>query len=276
MQFLSLLVIVELIIGLTVAQAPQRHNPKNHSYRATILLADDTAPPPADTPPDVPTDNSTDAPADAPADVPTDASGDIPADNGADNGVTNPQDEPSQDSTGTENQPVENQTNENTPPESVPEEQNVNNPPEEFSTTESAVLTDVGTYTNPDNIDQTYVDKAQSEDNQLAQTETPAEAVPLLIDFASNKVDDIGTLIENNDFTSANFTLQRLNEQVDQALSDIGSLDSREGASLKQELIKFSEQADSVFRWQQLIVPEKLEQDFEISRGQFLNIEQIK
>ncbi len=265
MQFLSLFVIAELIIGLTIAQAPEWHNLKNSSRRAAILLADDTAPP-----------------------------ADAPADSGADNGETNPQSEPGQDTgqeqsiPGSDNvgpeqpngqeqaNPEENQTNENIQPESAPEEQNVNNPTEEFSPTESALLTDVGNYTNLDNIDQTYIDKAQVEDSQLEQTDSPAEAVPLLIDFASNKVDDIGTLIENNDFTSANFTLQRLNDQVDQALAEIGSLGGRENAPLKQELIKFSEQADSVFRWQQLIVPEKLEQDFEISRGQFLNIEQTK
>ncbi len=321
MQLLSLIVIAELAIGLIIAPMSHRHNLKNSSYRATILLAEDAAPAPADSSSDSSSDSGGDASGtdSGGSDSSGADSGSADSSTGSDSGgEANPQGEPNQDNANqeqpsqeqpnpesenvspeqpntqeqanpednssanqsenqpAENQPAENQTNENLQTESAPEEQNTNNPAEEFSSTESAALTDLGTNTNPENIEQTYVDKAQDEDSQLAQAETPAETVPLLIDFANDKINDVGTLIENNDFTSANFTLQRINEQVDQALADLGGLDNQESAPLKQELIKFSEEADSVFRWQQLVVPENLEQDFEISRGQFLNIEQIK
>ncbi len=270
MQFLSLLVVVQLIIGLTVAQAPHRHSFKNHHYQAAILLAEDVAPPADSAPADVaPADAAPDsapdvAPDVAPETAPDDSAGEAPVDN-IDNGATD-------NSVPAENAAPE----ENVAPENGAALENSNNPLEEFTTTESEVLTDTGTYTNPDNIDQTYADNAQIEDGQLAQVETPAEAVPLLIDFANENVNDIGTLIQDNDFTSANFVIQRLNDQVDQAMANIGGLTNQESAPLKQQLIKFSEEADKLFRSQQLVVPESLEQDFEISRGQFLNIEQLK
>ncbi len=279
MQFLSLVIITELIIGLLMAPMPPRPNFKNSSYQAVVLLADDPAPSfPADI-------SSTDSI------INTSATEGSRVNSGSfDNtkNETNSPGKPSQDNTNQKQPKPPEQANpednfstpadqsKNTQTKSTPEEQNANNPPKEFSNTESAALTDLGTNTNPENIGQTYVDKGQNEDGQLAQVETPAEAIPLLIDSANDNVNDVGDLIENGDFTSTNFTLQRINEQVDQALAYLGSLDSQKSAPLKKALIKFSEEADSMFRWQQLVVPENLEQDFEISRGQFLNIEQIK
>ncbi len=147
---------------------------------------------------------------------------------------------------------------------------------ETFSSEEIKELNEAGLFENPENVAEPVTEKAVAEDEQLAQIITPAEETESLINFAGQKDEEISALTEAGDFTTTDFVVQRINDQLDQALNNIGSLSAEDAAPLKEAIAALADKAEPVFRAEQLVVPEDLEQDLEITRGKFLNIQEIK
>lgn len=144
-------------------------------------------------------------------------------------------------------------------------------PPEPIATME-----DTETLTNAENIPESVVESQKAEDAALAAAPNPVEETGLLIGFADAKIEQIDALVENNDFASSEFLLQRFSDQINTALSRIGGLSEAESAPIRASLDQFADRADAAFRASQLTVPENLEQDFEIARGQLLNIRGLR
>jgi len=262
MLLLPILIAAEIIFGLAITHPYLDFKQPRSIYNAAIL-AQDATPAPVDTtaPPvdiTVPPDTS------APAENTPEAAPEAPPTEAAPEAV--PQETlESPPEAALEAPPVETQP--------VTEGQTVA-PAIEFNSQEKEAVSEVGSLTNVDNIAPAEVDKAQSEDAQMAQITTPEESVSLLIDLVGNKTDDISNLTENSDFTTTTFVAQRIDNQIDQALAELGGLSPEASSPLKEKLIQFSEIAEPIFRSEQLVVPDNLEQDFEIIRGKLLNIQQ--
>lgn len=148
--------------------------------------------------------------------------------------------------------------------------------PEEVLPQQLITAEDSASFNNPENINQEIVDQGKKEDEILSSTAEPVEQTELLLQFADEKVNDIGSTLETNDFSTSGYLVQRLNQELDAALGNIGSLSLEESGPLRQKLADFAEKSDVAFRAEQLTVPEKLEQDFEITRGKLLTIQEAR
>jgi len=256
----------ELIFGLLAMHGPS-FAPFAQAEDAVPAPVDTTPAPPTETPPEVspetPPDTTTpeQSTPQEEAQPPTSAD-ETPAPNEA---------APTQEIIGDEN------AQESTPSatllnEAAPETNPVSVP--EFTPEETTAINESSSVVSTQ-IDDQIVQQTQQEEEQLGQTATPEEAAALTLQFADQKVSDIETSIQSDDFASTDFLIQRVTDQLDQALNNIGTL-SEDNTGLTQDLRDFSQRADTIFRSVQLVVPENLEQDFEIARGLFLNIEQTK
>lgn len=267
MVLLCVLIAAEIIFGLAVTNPHLVLKETKSVYNATILAqdatpapTDTTAPPPADT--SVPPDTS------APAETTPEAAPE-----------TQPPETPPSETTPAPEEALPTEITPEVPAETPPAEtppateEQAAAPSIEFTSQESQAISDAGSLTNVDNIAPTEINKAQSEDAQLAQATTPEENASLLIDQVGNKTEDVSNLTENSDFTTTTFVTQRVDNQIDQALTEIGGLSPEAGAPLREKLVQLSETAEPIFRSEQLVVPDNLEQDLEIIRGKLLNIQ---
>lgn len=172
-------------------------------------------------------------------------------------------------------QPTEAPAN-NQPPPTTPEAQgqsSLANPPLETSVSQTeSILNPTDLLNSPDAINSKSVEEIKSEATQLEQAKTPQEETKLLINFSVDKVKDITNFIKKDDFTSTNFASQRLNEDLNQAVTNLQNLPPKDKTQLQNQLRSFCQQADFVLRSSELSVPEQAEQDLEINRGICLNI----
>lgn len=147
--------------------------------------------------------------------------------------------------------------------------------PDLINSSASVAVTDPSSLiANPQQIDETVMQKAKEEDQVLAQPHTPQQAATTLISFAKDKVIGIDTSLKTNDFATSSFLTQRLNEQLDQATQAVNNVSSPQTVQAKQSLQAFCKQADLALKTEQISVPEDLEQDVIIVRGKCLDITQ--
>lgn len=124
---------------------------------------------------------------------------------------------------------------------------------------------------SPIEVDKQTERKANQEDQSL-ENATAEKQQALLIDYASNKILDLAKTIKSDDYSTASFLTQRLNDQLDKAQNIIASNPTIANVG-RQSLKKFCSRADLILKTEQLAVPEELEQDIEIARGKCLNIQ---
>lgn len=155
------------------------------------------------------------------------------------------------------------------------EEQRVNEQNNEFAQNQTlntaTINADDTQYLNVQPISDEFVEKSKLEQGALAQAVDPESQTSLLIQYATDKADDLNTLIEKNDLGTTNFVTQRLNDQLDGIIQNLDKISETEYAStLREKAAQLNEVIDPVLRADQLIVPETLEQDLEIARGKLL------
>ncbi|MCL5438594.1 MAG: hypothetical protein M1268_01245 [Patescibacteria group bacterium] len=126
------------------------------------------------------------------------------------------------------------------------------------------------TIAEPKTIDTAIIDKVDQEDKQLQETKDPQRQTETLINFAKNKTVDLNRTISKNDFSTTSFLIQRLSDQIDKAQENLQQMDIIKRTLVEKQLKIFCKQADLGLKTEQLIVPEELEQDFEIARGSCL------
>ncbi|GEM_PF-1981014 len=185
---------------------------------------------------------------------------------------------PAQQTAPDENASLENQNNPAVIEQLSPEasDQTIS-PNETLPAEETAQIQESSSFTNPETISPRIIEKADVEESSLAAAASPQEEAAMLIQFADEKVNEVASSLQANDFGSSEYLLQRMNTQVDDALTTIGSMAPEESVSLKQQIADFAQKAEPEFRAAQLTVPEGMEQDFEIARAKFLNIgEELK
>ena len=301
MQLMALLAAAELVLGLLAAGGSSRVAQKSDRASRTHFLAQ------ASDATDVsnPDTNAGGGNAAAPA-------SDIPAE-GTDSSQPGDQSAPPADEQPVEQQPQEQppadqpsdqstQPGEQTPGEqpgeqSVPEpeelirenqnpeiieqlspaqEADAISPGEALSSEEAASIQQSASASGPEEIDPRAEEKTAQEESALVQTATAQEETSLLIQFADEKINDINDSLDANDAATADYAVGRMNSQIDDALANIGSLAPEQSRQLKEKIIALAEKAEPELRAAQLIVPEDMEQDFEIARGKLLNIEELK
>lgn len=292
MRFLPLIIALEIIssslllnVSTNSASASRvRHVIK--SVLGTSIIAQDvqntntssqdqTAPTPADT---------SNQPADTPAQPPdtsTPTPTDTPAADQLNTDQTNPSTVPAADQINVQQAPEGNPPSE-TPSES-PSPTETPQPSEMPTTTEETssqmqtvaagniVTNSEDLVSAPEGISSQAENKADQEDKSLENV-TPQQESSLLINYASDKISDINANIKTNDYSTASFLTQRLNDQINQTQNIINT-NSSAAPLAKQNLIKFCDKADLVLKTEQLAVPEELEQDIEIARAKCLNLQ---
>ena len=260
---LSVIIFAEILIVILTMKA----NFVTHRYYsptrnlAAILLADDESPPP-EAPPESPPPDSPPPESPPPESPPPE----IP-----------PAEVPPAEAPPAEIPPAPpenvNPDNQN-PPETQPENQLL--PGEQVNQQEANQISQAGALNSPENVDPAVTAAVENQENQLAAIQDPVEKAGALIKFADEDISLIDQKVSPTDFASANILAQIITEHLDQALKQIGGLSFIQGRALKQKLAVIAEHADRIFRTEQLVVPEQMEQEFEITRGVFLNIKQLK
>ncbi len=141
-------------------------------------------------------------------------------------------------------------------------------PSEESEVQTQAVLNPEELINSPDNINSESLAEAKKEDDQIEKTTDPQEQTKLLINFATDKVKDMSNFMKSDDFTSTNFAAIRFSDQIDKAISNLDKLPPKGQTATEKQLTNFCNQADQVLRTVELSVPEELEQDIQMTRGQ--------
>lgn len=136
----------------------------------------------------------------------------------------------------------------------------------------TAVLNPDELLNSAEGLNKQMVADTQNEENKLSQTTTPSQQNKLLLEFAKDKVDDIEKSLKSDDFSAANFSAQRLTDQVNQVLDNLTKLSPTEASQTKKTLQNLCKNADFSLRSDELGVPEKSEQDLEITRGTCLSV----
>ncbi len=175
-----------------------------------------------------------------------------------------------------ESQPQEQSPAEEQANQVVSEDAALTPPAESLTTQESEAIAGAGSLQDTAALSPRVVDQIQQENDQVAQAETPQEQVPLLLDLAGRNVSELHDFLARDNFSDISFLTRHVSDQIDQALTQVGSLDQAHRGNLKQELATFAQKAEPVLRAEQLVVPEKMEQDFEIIRSKLLNISEIQ
>lgn len=111
-------------------------------------------------------------------------------------------------------------------------------------------------------------EEAAKEDGQLTAITDPTVKAAALTTFASEKISDIDKFTRDQDFNSTAFAGQRLSDQIDQLKTLSSQIPTNE--QIQQKLSDLCQQTSTTLRTSQEIVPEELEQDMEMTRGQCL------
>ncbi len=285
----------------TAAPADTSGNPSD------AASPDSTAPAPADTPAPESTDSPVPAPSDGSAPSDTAAPVDLnapnastPSDSENPNGISPDQNSINQTSpsdaidTGTGGAPpgddIKVNDNTQTSPDTAAQDQTPasqsdtsgqTNPdqnnqegvsqPSQDQTVSSQVLSPQESIVNAEPSAE-IVQKSQIEETNLVAAQTPQDQENLLVQYATEKVDDIANSLTKTDFATTDFVAQRLNAQIDSVLNTFQQIPLEDQAAFKEKIQQFSATAETELRGQQLVVPEGLEQDLEIARGKLLLI----
>jgi len=136
----------------------------------------------------------------------------------------------------------------------------------------TAVLEPDQLLSTPDSISEKTNTQVKQEEEKFSQAATPKEQTDLLVGFAKDKINEINTTSQNNDYASLNFSALRLNSQIQKIQELAKNLPPNENLSLNKQLQNFCRQSDFTLKSTQLTVPESSEQDIEITRGTCLSI----
>ncbi len=284
MRLFTIILVSQIFIGGILlhfsSNSPDVQHIK-HSVKQVLgisLIADDTSSPQSDQPIDTPVpDNPTQPPADNtlnspnPTDTPTNqfssptetqmpsavnpTTSEVPAEIPTDT----PTPEVSQLSPTLEVQSTDTPT-----PTSAVETNNV-------STFSTSILNPEDVVSTPENISSSVVNNAQKEDQLVQGTQDPQQKATLLTNFADNSLPTISDNLKSQDFSTVSYLVQRLSADVEQTQSIVSNTNNAiTNQQVKQKLATFCNQADSSLKTQQLQVPENLEQDIEIVRGDCL------
>ncbi len=291
MPILALLLALELGLASLLVNLPNKTGSPaaKKVLGQTILLAEDTTPTDTSTTP--PSDNSSPAPeptppsADnnpAPTPAPTDQTS--PPETTPTPPAETPQSPPEQ-TPSTDQIPSSPTTPEATSPateqvatetiatpEAQPPTETVPPAPEQVASTagQAPILNTDETVANPDQVDTGSKEEAQKEDQTLSTITDPGEKATVLTTFASDKINDIDRFTNAQDFNSTSFANTRLSDQIDQLKTLSAQTPAANQPNIYQKLSDVCQQANTILRTAQETVPEDIEQDLEITRGQCL------
>lgn len=140
-------------------------------------------------------------------------------------------------------------------------------PGPENPTQSQIILDPSNTINSIENVSQNIIDQAVQEDSKLNTIVDPEAKNDFIIETSSNQVAALNELISNNSHTDANFTIQRLNSKIETAINNVASLPETNKNNALQKLTNFCKSADPSLRLLNLLAPEEIQQDIEITRG---------
>ncbi len=129
--------------------------------------------------------------------------------------------------------------------------------------------------TNPEIINQDIIQKSALEEDMLSRASTKEQKGDLLVQLVNEKIDDINNSVGTKDFATLSYINQRLSDQIDVFTNNLQTLSPFKKKQLEQKFKIFSKNAETQLRSGQLVVPEELEQDLEITRGKILSIDNL-
>lgn len=144
----------------------------------------------------------------------------------------------------------------------------------QFNTQLTVALNASELTTSPDYISANTVQEMQNEDQVLNSQTTPEDQTAKLLQFSQDKVQAINKLSNSDNFASADFVTQRLNDQIDQIEENLKRLPQGQIIIAKTRLENICQFADPILRTSETSAPDELEQDMEITRGNCSSINQ--
>ncbi len=118
-------------------------------------------------------------------------------------------------------------------------------------------------------VSQDVVAVAQQETAAVENAPSTVEKSNLIVAFADNTVNEITTLTQNNDYSTAGYALQQLSDQVTALATAQPAV---QNTAVSEKIQAFKQEADSSLRTAQLVLPENQEQEAEIIRGKLLGL----
>ncbi len=137
----------------------------------------------------------------------------------------------------------------------------------------SQVFPDVTNQNPSEQLSQETVNTVKQEEEQLTNVKSPEEQADLLVHFETNSIQSINTTLKNSNFDDSAYNAQRLSYQIDKSLDVIQQLPQAKAADLTNKIHAVCKNTEYLLRPQQLVVPEDVEQAFEITRGKCFNFE---
>ncbi len=262
--------IVLAVNGSAIKEVRQSH--KSHlliNNTASVILADDTVAPHNSVPSD---QSSSNIPSNTTTTSPDST---VPADNSAS------QNQPPPESSNSNSENVispntDNNKSTESPTHAPPSTDETGNElNQESASSNTEILTSTDVLTQPETINQEIVQKSALEEDMLAQASTKEQVGNILVQLANEKIDDINDSLSTKDFATVNYINQRLDNQIDAFTHNLQNLTLPQEQQLEQKFKIFSANAETELRSEQLVVPEGLEQDLEITRGKILSIDNL-
>lgn len=264
MPAITIILILELIASTVLINLPVSPSKKGSNVLGqSVLLAQDETPLPDQTPPPDQTTTTDQAP--------------TPTDTKTINTTTEPVPAPTEPAP-TDTTPLPTQTPpqpESSPTATTPSAPEIGTTPQETPEQSASASADLPILnadefaSNPSQqIDIGSQVEVSKEEQQLDQITNPALKAAALTTFASDKISDIDRFTKTSDFNSTSFASQRLSDQIDQLKAISSEIPTSQ--EIRQKLSDLCQQTNTTLRTNQEIVPEELEQDLEITRGQCL------
>ncbi len=143
----------------------------------------------------------------------------------------------------------------------------LNNLNDSLQDQESNLYNNLNSQNASDAVSNENKNELNGENNQIDQAATPLEKADLLVQFSNKNIQDINSDTKDNNLDSAVFHAEKFSYQLDKALDTIQQLPPDQANQVKQEISSLCQNADPIFRQQELLVGEVDSQTVETARG---------
>lgn len=153
-----------------------------------------------------------------------------------------------------------------TPPQDLPQVDELT------SSSQQALLNTDDVISTPQKVDESSQNEAKQEDKTLENL-SPNQQTQKLLEFSKSKILDIDRNLKEDDFSTTSFLAQRLDNQLSQVSDALSKTTGTQNTNLRKQVSDFCKQASLAMQSQETFVPEDMEQDIQIARGQCMALE---
>lgn len=136
----------------------------------------------------------------------------------------------------------------------------------------NAVVNSDTAISTPSDISTDSIQQAHQQDVEIHNASNPQQKTQTLLQAAKENVISVTDTIQQNNYSTEAFLTERITDEVSSAITNAQAQTTQQKSTLN-EVKLFCKQADLTLKTQQLLVPQDLEQDIEITRGLCNNIQ---